>query len=77
MPRRYWIQPDEISEIREQRYENTVPLQVRLFEAVDCDNVEFRVFLANLECGLKLERIAPAFQRLDAFPSKNHDRAVR
>ena len=34
---------------------------VLLLYAVNGDNVEFRVFLANLECGLKFGRIAPAF----------------
>jgi hypothetical protein len=49
----------------------------QLFEAVDGDNIKFRVFLANLKCSLKFRGIAPGFQRLHAFPSKDHDWAVR
>src|SRR6516165_7372409 len=71
----------ERSEIRERRHENGAHLcaifDAQLFEAVDGDNVEFRVFLASLEYGLKFGRIAPAFQRLHAVPSKDHDWAVR
>jgi hypothetical protein len=56
--------PVERSEIRERRCSNAVLADAQLFEAVDGDNIKFRVFLANLECGLKFRRIAPAFQRL-------------
>jgi hypothetical protein len=70
------------NEIREPRYENTVLtyaqlFDAQLFDAVDSDNVKFGVFLANLECSLKFRRIAPAFQRLHAFPPQDHNRPVR
>ena len=69
-------------EIRERRYENALLTRAHLFEAVDGDNVKFRVFLANVECGLKFGRIAPALQRLHTFPppyfpTEDHDRSVR
>ena len=61
--------PVERSEIRERRCSNAVLADAQLFEAVDGDNIKFRVFL--------FRRIAPAFQRLHAFPAKDHDRPVR
>src|SRR5499427_5602009 len=48
-----------------------------LLNAIDGDDVKFRVLLANLERGLKFGRIAPTLQRLRAFPPKDHDRPVR
>src|SRR5215471_241308 len=49
----------------------------RLFQAIDRDDVEFRVFLADLERGLKIGRVVPSLQRLHAVPAKDHNRPVR
>src|SRR5262245_18772158 len=48
-----------------------------LFQAVDRDDVELRVFLADLQRRLKFGRIVPTLQRLHAVPAKDHDRAAR
>src|SRR6516162_1247394 len=45
--------------------------------AIHRDDIEFRVFLANLERSLKFGRIAPTLKRLHAFPPKDHDRPLR
>src|SRR5215471_19637236 len=44
--------------------------------AINGDNVEFRVFLTDLERSLKVWRAMPALQRLHALPSKNHNRTA-
>src|SRR6516162_263624 len=48
-----------------------------LFNAIDGDDVKFRVLLANLERSLKIGRIVPALHRLHAVPPEDHDRPVR
>jgi hypothetical protein len=50
---------------------------LRLFHAVDSDDVKFRVFLADLECSLKVGRIVPSLQRLHAVPAEDHNWPAR
>src|SRR5215472_14694845 len=59
------------AEIAESEYCSRFPY------AIHRDDIEFRVFLANLECSLKFGRIAPTLKRLHACPPKDHDRPLR
>src|SRR5262245_4836752 len=50
---------------------------VNLFQAVNRDDVELRVFLADLERSLNFGRIVPTPQRLHAVPATDPDRPAR
>src|SRR6516162_3846785 len=69
---------------RQPRYQNAPPDgnglardYCLIYYAIHRDDIEFRVFLANLERSLKFGRIAPTLKRLHAFPPKDHDRPLR
>src|SRR5262249_23565496 len=48
-----------------------------LFNAVDGDDVKFRVLLANLERSLKIGGLAPPVHASLPFPPEAHDRPLR